>query len=88
MMGKKKHRSGYTSKGQRRNVSKENCKMVKNNVSAADKALNIIEAWRAGKNPWISIVDINRAQGRQHTRVRANDCYGNPKFLSLRQGKS
>jgi len=75
-MGKKSHRSSYTSKGQRRNVSKSTLRLMKDGKTEATKNLEKVTAWRAGKNPWI-VYDV---EGKT-VRVRANSYFGNPKFL-------
>lgn len=76
-MGKKVKRKTYTSKGERKNVSASTLKSVSRSVSEVDKALNKIAAWRAGKNPWITVAGTQSNQRR--VRVRANSVYGNPK---------
>ena len=46
-----------------------------------EKQLNLVNVWRAGKNPWITITNPN-AEGekaKRTKRVRANDYWGNPK---------
>lgn len=72
-MGKKTARKAYTSKGERRNVAP-----IPNTRSECDKALDKIKAWKAGKNPWITV--SNREKNKPFIKVRANDIYGNPKF--------
>lgn len=71
-MGKKRNRKQYISKGQRRNQTP-----MAGLRDAADKAMDKIKAWKAGKNPWITVV--NREKNRPFIKVRANDCWGNPK---------
>lgn len=80
-MGKKRSRKSYSSKGLHSNVATSTLKLAAKGVSAFDKAMNKVIAWRAGKNPWITLPD-NKNSGQRHIKVRANDCYGNPKTAS------
>lgn len=80
-MGKKVKRATYTSKGQRANVSSAALKVARQGVSFADKALAKVEAWRAGKNPWITVPGPSRKE--RFVRVRANAVYGDPKRRSI-----
>jgi hypothetical protein len=79
-MGKKRHRKAYTSKGTRSNVSKDVLKMVSRGVTEVERYLNLSKAWRAGKNPWITVRNIANEPQKRFIRVRANDLWGNPKF--------
>lgn len=65
-MGKKKHRSGYNSKGQRLNVSND----VSTRPEGFDRVLRWVRDWKRGKDPTV------RMDG---TRVRANTLWGDPK---------
>lgn len=87
-MGKRRTRSKYTSNGERRSVSRETLKLMKRSASEIDKGLNIIQAWRAGKNPWITISGITTRE--RFVKVRANDYYGDPKksTYGIFRGKS
>lgn len=77
-MGKKTTRSTYTSKGERKNISTVNKKLVKR--SLVDKELDIIKAWRKGSNPWVTIPNPNKSEtAKRQIRVRANVHYGDPK---------
>ena len=69
-LGKKRHRSAYTSKGQRANVSRETVKLAAAGVSEYDKALNKVRAWRSGKNPWVNVNGI---------KIKSNILWGDPK---------
>lgn len=75
-MGKKRTRKTVTSKGQRRNVV-AGVKEVRQSVSGFDKALNKLEAWRKGKNPWITVPGT--ASNKPFVKVRANHVYGDYK---------
>lgn len=72
-MGKKKSRSKYTSRGERRNVSKSAVHAVRSTREFADKLLLKIKAWKKGQNPWINVNGVN---------IRSNDLYGNPKYIN------
>ena len=76
-MGKKVKRSTYTSKGERNSISRSTVKLVRRGVSEVEKALNKVEAWRAGKNPWITVPGTE-AKAR-FIRVRANNLWGDPR---------
>ena len=79
-MGKKVKRKTYVSKGQRDSVSRSTVKAVKRDVSAIDKALHKLAAWRAGKNPWITVP--GPSSNMRFVRVRANAVYGDPRFAT------
>lgn len=78
-MGKKKTRSTTVSKGERRSVV-AGVKEVRRDKSPVEKALHKIEAWRAGKNPWITVPGVQ--SNMRFVRVRANALYGDPKFAA------
>lgn len=78
-MGKKRIRKNYRSAGVHSNVSKSTLRLARENVSPFDKALNKIRAWRAGKNPWVTIENRERKSNRNFYKVRANELWGNPK---------
>lgn len=75
-MGKKRTRKSITSKGQRRNIV-AGVKEVRQSVSEVDKALNKLEAWRKGQNPWITVPGT--ASNKPFVKVRANNLYGDYK---------
>lgn len=77
-MGKKRTRSSQTSKGERSNISKSVTKMVKQGRSEIERAMNKIQAWRAGKNPWITVPGPSKKEA--FVRVRANALYGDPRY--------
>lgn len=80
-MGKKRTRSKTTSKGERRSISKEVCKLVRRERSETEKSMNKLRAWREGKNPWITVAgDTSRERFK---RVRANSLWGDPKKVGL-----
>lgn len=78
-MGKKRTRKSYTSRGIHSNVSNSTLALVRKGVSELDKAMNKMKAWRAGKNPWITVENKDRKSNRPFYKVRANELYGNPK---------
>ena len=47
-MGKKKSSSGYTSKGQRRNVAKSTCKAMKRERGFLEREEQAWESWKRG----------------------------------------
>lgn len=76
-MGKKKIRSTKTSKGQHSNVAKSTIQLARKLKSYAVKIDNKLNAWRKGKNPWVTVTDADNPKGM--IRRRANDLYGDPK---------
>lgn len=76
-MGKKRIRKAYTSKGVHSNVAASTVSLVRRGRSELDKAINKLAAWRAGKNPWITVPGPSRKEA--FVRVRANALYGDPK---------
>lgn len=79
-MGKKRTRSASTSKGERRNIV-AGLKEVRQSVSYIDKMLNKLEAWRKGKNPWITVAGTSTKE--PYKRVAANALWGDPKKVGL-----
>ena len=82
-MGKKRCRSKRTSKGIGINVNKKIINSLSREVSLVDSLLHKIDAWKAGKNPWITIENPSpNATNKKFIKVKANEIYGNPKFAS------
>ena len=79
-MGKKVKRKTYVSKGERNSVARSTVKAVKRDLSPIDKAMNTIKAWRAGKNPWVTVA--GPSSNMRFIKVRANAVYGDPRFIS------
>jgi len=75
-MGKKRTRKSITSKGQRRNIV-AGVKEARRDKPEFEKALNKIEAWRKGKNPWITVPGTQ--SNMRFIKVRANSVYGDHK---------
>jgi hypothetical protein len=78
-MGKKRTRSGQTSKGERRSVV-AGVKEVDRGRSHLEKALNKLAAWKQGKNPWITVPGPSKNQA--FVRVKANALYGDPRYAT------
>lgn len=76
-MGKKKTRTAMSSKGERRNIV-AGVKEVRQGRSEAQKAINKLEAWRNGKNPWITVPGPQ--SNMRFIKVRANNLYGDPRY--------
>ena len=76
-MGKKRTRSTVVSKGERHSVSRATVKLVRKGRSEIDKALNKLAAWKAGKNPWITVPGPSKNMA--FVRVRANNLWGDPR---------
>lgn len=79
-MGKKVKRKTYVSKGERNSVSRSTVKGVRSDRSPIEKALNKLKAWRAGKNPWITVPGPSK--NMQYIKVRANALYGDPRYAT------
>ena len=77
-MGKKVKRKTYVSKGERNSVARSTVNAVRRDRSPIEKALNKLAAWRAGKNPWITVKGPSK--NMPFVKVRANSLYGDPRF--------
>lgn len=78
-MGKKRIRSKVVSKGERRSVV-AGVREVRLDRSPLDKGMNKTKAWRAGKNPWVTVP--GPSSNMRFIRVRANNAWGDPKFAT------
>lgn len=76
-MGKKRVRKTQTSKGERRSIV-AGVKAARNDTPLINKALNKLKAWRAGKNPWITVPGPSKREA--FVRVKANALYGDPRY--------
>ena len=88
-MGKKKLRSKYTSKGERRPTNKKVLNAVRRDVTYLEKYANIVEEWRRGKNPWVTIPNPNDNEtAKRFIRVKANEHFGDPReaFYFMKSG--
>ena len=83
-MGKKRCRSSYTSKGERRNVAKSTVRLMREGVSNFQKEYNKLQAWKKGLNPWITVP--GPGSNMRFVRRRANDVWGDPKRISMFYG--
>lgn len=76
-------RKTKVSKGIHSNVSKATTKLVKRDRCTLTHELDLVKAWRAGRNPWITIANpIKNQTNMLNIRVRANDHWGNYKRSS------
>jgi hypothetical protein len=86
-MGKKVKRKTYVSKGQRNSVARSTVNAVRRGRSEVEKAMNKLKAWRAGKNPWITVP--GPSSNMRFVKVRANALYGDPRYATANiYGKS
>lgn len=76
-MGKKVKRKTKVSKGIHSNVDSWTLKAAKNSVSELDRAIHKVDAWKRGKNPWITVPGTDSKA--RFVKVRANSVYGDPK---------
>ena len=78
--GKKSSGKHYTSKGQRPNVNRGLLKATKRDRPSETTRANMMEAYVADKNPWVTVANPNTKEtNKRFIRVRANDLFGNPK---------
>lgn len=78
--GKKSSGTHYTSKGERPNVKASVLKAVKRDRSGKDRILFVMEAYRQGKNPWVTVANPNTKEtNKPFIKVRANELWGDPK---------
>jgi hypothetical protein len=86
-MGKKVKRKTYVSKGQRHSIARSTVNAVRRERSPIEKAMNKLKAWRAGKNPWITVP--GPSSNMRFVKVRANALYGDPRYATANiYGKS
>ena len=76
-MGKKRSRKTKVSKSIHSNVAASTLKAARRDVSEVTRALHKLQAWKKGKNPWITVPGT--ATNARFIKVRANSLYGNPK---------
>ena len=79
-MGKKVKRKTYVSKGERNSVARSTVNAVRRGRSEIEKAQNKLDAWRAGKNPWITVP--GPSSNMRFVKVRANALYGDPRYAT------
>jgi hypothetical protein len=69
----------YTSKGERRSMSRDLSKAVKRERTVIDYWTIKQAAWLKNKNPWLSVDNPNTNEtNRRKIRVRANTYWGDP----------
>jgi hypothetical protein len=80
-----KTKSSYTSKSERRSISKTFSKAVKRDRTYLDKLIMKQKAWAKGQNPWLSVPNVNTAEtAKKFIRVRSNTEWGDPrKFVNI-----
>ena len=79
-MSAPKSKTKYTSKGERRSISKDSAKAVKSERSYLTKMVIKQKAWLKGQNPWVTVPNGNSADTRaRYVRVRAETLWGDPK---------
>jgi NOL1/NOP2/fmu family ribosome biogenesis protein len=76
-MGKKRTRKAKSSKGLRPSINPGLVQAVRAERTHAEVATAKTEAWRAGKNPWITVANSNKNEtNRLFYRVKANSYFG------------
>lgn len=75
-MGKKRTRKTVVSKGERRSIA-NGVKEARQGRSEVEKALNKLNAWKKGQNPWITVPGTQ--SNMRFVKVRANTLWGDPK---------
>lgn len=71
---------GFVSKGLHSNVARATLKGMKRDRPGTEIQLYKIQAYWAGKNPWITIANPNPNEtNKRFIRVKANTLYGTPK---------
>ena len=76
-MGKKVKRKTYVSKGERHSVARSTVKAIRQARTELEKGLTKLAAWRAGKNPWVTVP--GPSSNMRMIRVRANTVWGDPR---------
>ena len=81
-----KVKKSYTSKGERRSMSRSLSKAVKRERTVIDYWVIKQKAWLAGKNPWIVIDNPNTSDTKaRKIRIRAENEWGDPKaYLKMK----
>ena len=73
-MANKSNGKTYTSKGERKNVATATLRHMKASRQGYDKALNKLNAWISGKNPWVTVRNPNKNEtNKLFIKVRYND---------------
>lgn len=74
-MGKKRLRTKYVSKGERRPCAK---KLLGSPRDLLTINIDLIERWRKHQNPWITVPNPAGGTKAPFIRVKANDYLGSP----------
>lgn len=69
-----KRRTKKSSRGERNSIDRGLVQAVKANRTPGTKQINILQAWREGKNPWVTIP--THEKNKPFIRVKANDVWG------------
>ena len=79
--GKKSSGNHYVSKGERKSV-RGGVAQVRKDRTELDKMANKVKAWKAMKNPWITIENPNKLEtNKKFISYKANTIWGNPKYI-------
>jgi hypothetical protein len=81
----KKLRAKTTSSGSMRSVSKSTIQLTKDQVPEVVKVIQKLDAWKAGKNPWLTLYNNSGGassmdKSRLYTKIKANDYLGDPRY--------
>lgn len=78
-MGKKRTRKTRTSMGKNSSVRRSLVVATNEDRHPLDIHFNKLQAWRDGKNPWLTVENPTKATNALFIRVRANSYLGDPK---------
>ncbi len=86
MAGSKKKRDGYTSKGERNNVSKSCTKAERRERSPLDVHLNKMKSFQQGRNVFVTIPNPNTNEtNKRFIRVKANTIWKKTSSFQMKQ---
>lgn len=78
--GKGGKSKGFVSQGLNSNVNRKTLNSMKRARTGAEKAMYKVDAYWAGKNPWVTIDNPNPNEtNKRSIRVKANTLWGSPK---------
>ena len=86
-MAKKKggKSKGFISQGQRPNFKSSTLKAVRRDITLSEKMANVMSAYLAGRNPWLTVPNPNTNEtNKRFIRVKAEDLWGSPKNRDYR----
>ena len=76
-MARKKSRAQYTSKGERRSVSKWVTKSLKRDITPMTRLRNQVEAWKKGKNVVLTVPNPNKNEkAKRFIKKNAKEVWG------------